>query len=410
MHKNIDKKTELALISALENVKAYGQQLQDRREKRLWKEIDVPCDLRATLDGLTKDQMDKIRKKFNFKNVSSLKKSELAAKLTELIPLKFRNALYTLDKSRYNIIKKIVRNSGVIPDIGMPMTNAEAFGEYGMVFCGIYEDKKVLFIPTELIDIFVQEDGSELERVVLRNTEWIGLTQGLLYYYGVMGVWTVIERIEKLTGEKIEFTEFIEVLSFAGDFYGQVSSTPYGYKDDRVFDARKIMEEHKMRQSVDYYPFTRKQLLKAGMPDYVDKTPEMNSFIRFLLDYYNLEEQETNEIASQIIYMINSDSEPTLIIQYLQSWIEFPSYQFVQVLTEQIMDLYNNTRQWVLKGHTPNELLQKEKNFLKPMPTKPFQAGHPTAKVIDFVTRTKIGRNDPCPCGSGKKYKRCCGR
>jgi len=22
---------------------------------------------------------------------------------------------------------------------------------------------------------------------------------------------------------------------------------------------------------------------------------------------------------------------------------------------------------------------------------------------------TKVGRNDPCPCGSGKKYKRCCG-
>jgi preprotein translocase subunit SecA len=21
----------------------------------------------------------------------------------------------------------------------------------------------------------------------------------------------------------------------------------------------------------------------------------------------------------------------------------------------------------------------------------------------------KVGRNDPCPCGSGKKYKRCCG-
>jgi uncharacterized protein YecA (UPF0149 family) len=23
---------------------------------------------------------------------------------------------------------------------------------------------------------------------------------------------------------------------------------------------------------------------------------------------------------------------------------------------------------------------------------------------------TKVGRNDPCPCGSGNKYKRCCGR
>jgi uncharacterized protein YecA (UPF0149 family) len=21
----------------------------------------------------------------------------------------------------------------------------------------------------------------------------------------------------------------------------------------------------------------------------------------------------------------------------------------------------------------------------------------------------KVGRNEPCPCGSGKKYKKCCG-
>jgi preprotein translocase subunit SecA len=31
------------------------------------------------------------------------------------------------------------------------------------------------------------------------------------------------------------------------------------------------------------------------------------------------------------------------------------------------------------------------------------------AKPRDAVGR-KIGRNDPCPCGSGKKYKKCCGR
>ena len=24
--------------------------------------------------------------------------------------------------------------------------------------------------------------------------------------------------------------------------------------------------------------------------------------------------------------------------------------------------------------------------------------------------KPKVGRNDPCPCGSGKKYKHCCGR
>ena len=26
------------------------------------------------------------------------------------------------------------------------------------------------------------------------------------------------------------------------------------------------------------------------------------------------------------------------------------------------------------------------------------------------IRKVKVGRNDPCPCGSGKKYKQCCGR
>ena len=30
----------------------------------------------------------------------------------------------------------------------------------------------------------------------------------------------------------------------------------------------------------------------------------------------------------------------------------------------------------------------------------------PKAKIAE----KKAGRNDPCPCGSGKKYKKCCGK
>jgi SEC-C motif len=34
-----------------------------------------------------------------------------------------------------------------------------------------------------------------------------------------------------------------------------------------------------------------------------------------------------------------------------------------------------------------------------------------STKPKPFVSpTTKIGRNDPCPCGSGKKYKKCCQR
>lgn len=31
-------------------------------------------------------------------------------------------------------------------------------------------------------------------------------------------------------------------------------------------------------------------------------------------------------------------------------------------------------------------------------------------RMNTIVKEKKIGRNDPCPCGSGKKYKFCCGR
>ena len=30
-------------------------------------------------------------------------------------------------------------------------------------------------------------------------------------------------------------------------------------------------------------------------------------------------------------------------------------------------------------------------------------------KTQPIVNVGKVGRNDPCPCGSGKKYKQCCG-
>ena len=38
-------------------------------------------------------------------------------------------------------------------------------------------------------------------------------------------------------------------------------------------------------------------------------------------------------------------------------------------------------------------------------------ATRPTkVKAEPIVAEVKIGRNDPCPCGSGRKYKLCCGK
>ena len=39
---------------------------------------------------------------------------------------------------------------------------------------------------------------------------------------------------------------------------------------------------------------------------------------------------------------------------------------------------------------------------------KEIQKSWRSSKTI--VNENKVGRNDPCPCGSGKKYKNCCGK
>ena len=35
--------------------------------------------------------------------------------------------------------------------------------------------------------------------------------------------------------------------------------------------------------------------------------------------------------------------------------------------------------------------------------------GAKTVKVLPMKKAPKVGPNDPCPCGSGNKYKKCCG-
>ena len=62
----------------------------------------------------------------------------------------------------------------------------------------------------------------------------------------------------------------------------------------------------------------------------------------------------------------------------------------------------------------PQELEVKRVDVLKPVSENGVALGgapkQPLAAKKPVVNKTpKVGRNDPCPCGSGKKYKKCCG-
>ena len=95
--------------------------------------------------------------------------------------------------------------------------------------------------------------------------------------------------------------------------------------------------------------------------------------------------------------------------------------------SKQVLDLYiefvNNIPIWFNKGFAPAELFQRSlPPRVKTLPgafwptmgsSGPFVKQN-VNNVIPFPTvktgKRKVGRNEPCPCGSGKKYKDCCGK
>ena len=55
-------------------------------------------------------------------------------------------------------------------------------------------------------------------------------------------------------------------------------------------------------------------------------------------------------------------------------------------------------------NHHERSVFVKEKDGWK------FKDGELVPEKPTVREEPKIGRNDPCPCGSGKKYKKCCGK
>ena len=85
-------------------------------------------------------------------------------------------------------------------------------------------------------------------------------------------------------------------------------------------------------------------------------------------------------------------------------------YQFVSY--DMFEELSNNIQNDIVKTlfHirivTPEQSLEREQ-VAQPTSTNKDESAGGTTRVRK---EPKVGRNDPCPCGSGKKYKQCCGR
>ncbi len=83
--------------------------------------------------------------------------------------------------------------------------------------------------------------------------------------------------------------------------------------------------------------------------------------------------------------------------------------QGADMFDEMIADIRENTVRMVLSVMPKPKEEIKRVQVANPL-IEGFAGGKAPAKKAPAKRTEKVGRNDPCPCGSGKKYKKCCGQ
>ncbi|CAM3229538.1 plasmid pRiA4b ORF-3 family protein [Filibacter tadaridae] len=170
------------------------------------------------------------------------------------------------------------------------------------------------------------------------------------------------------------------------------------------------MQHHQfLHESMDYNDEKLLAKRTAGKPFYVPNKTELLHYVKDayfkrtpqhkklqnLLKKDGLTSRQIEEELQDLVgelSLVNANTN--LIFRNFASRLDLTNREQLQRYLQPVMEIANSTRIWENRGHTPDELFQMEKHHLKPLP--------------EPIT-VKTGRNDPCPCGSGKKYKKCCG-
>lgn len=158
-----------------------------------------------------------------------------------------------------------------------------------------------------------------------------------------------------------------------------------------------------------HYVPEKLELLKYMDNLYFEKSKQYKALLKYTNKHFFKDEEEKAEWLCEDIYDIchAGPDLKNLLETYSDRVGGFKDMAQAEEVLHLIVKLSNNVRRWEHNGYTSQETLERsEKSNSRSIRGKPFEFSGDN--VIDMKTRKKIGRNDPCPCGSGKKYKNCC--
>ena len=156
----------------------------------------------------------------------------------------------------------------------------------------------------------------------------------------------------------------------------------------------------------EFYIPTGDEIRDLARTGYLPNDRFLKNFIAFLVKKMKLD-QETAEYAGMMVqHEITDGCQMREILNILvENDIICNGQAQMEQLVQAIGELWNNTRMLMNRGYTPLELVDKGA----------LGSGIKKDNIIRLSQRQgekakKVYPNDPCPCGSGKKYKNCCGK
>ena len=245
-----------------------------------------------------------------------------------------------------------------------------------------------------------------------RLTEYI---ISLTHLYGLVHRDKVREIYNMQNNEHIDAIDIVRLK--AGEIQINFSELDKGFVEifDEYFVHESIMtfdefDTHLIQQqSKPFYIPAQEELLRYKDDTYFEDTKQYKTLLQYVTNnIFDGDAFKSQMLCEDIQGICQCGFEVQEVIDtFNHKDVNFKSIDQANEVMKMAMDLANHTRIWENNGHTPNEIFEKyEKPHLRPLPKERFD--YNVTNVIDMKTRKKIKRNDSCPCGSGKKYKKCC--